>query len=191
MQPVSTNDFSFIPNRKDITVYYRGEPVYQFSAVSKVAKEALEHIKQIAEACNGHGYYYATQRRIREIQEQRKFPLTYPNFQAYVTDWPEAERSRAWCTNSGRSDAVFVQVSEHWNCMPGGYYWVSLHKVGRLASEPEDPLPWYLRVHDNDDGACVRSFATQAEAEAAREELLKLAPTTMQELCELAGYQWD
>lgn len=187
-KPITISEFSFIPIRKDVTIYFEGEAVYEFSATHAVTKEAQEAIKNLVEAYNNHERYEVACRRIREVQEKLKFPLTYQTFDEYVKDWPEAESFRAWVTNRGHNHPKFIQVSGDWNSLPGGYYWISVreYNVGK-----DQPYEYAVGVNDSDDTACKKDTATKAEALTELEATLKLAPTNMRELCELAGFRWD
>jgi hypothetical protein len=120
--------------------------------------------------------------------ENRQFPLVYHDFNSYVADWPEAEASRAWDTNSGKRPAKLMQAQGHGNSMPGGYYWLSVveYRTSRNA-----PLAYGVRIHDCDDGSCSKDATSQLEADAQLEEVLKLAPSSMREICALAGFYWD
>ena len=135
MQTIYSSEFSFIPVHKEVTVYFHGEVVDTISSTSDVTKKAQAHITSIMKAYNHKEFYHNTGacRRIREIQEGRKFPITYVNFEDYVRDWPEAEPYRAWITNSGRNETKFMQIAGHWNALPGGYFWVSVreYNVGK------------------------------------------------------------
>ena len=186
--PVTVADFNFIPIRKEVTVYFQGVAIYEFSATHAVTKEAQACIQNLIEAYNTKNGYVVACRRIREVYEQVKFPVTYANFDAYVKDWPEAEDFRAWVTNSGRRTTKFIQITGDWNGLPGGYYWVCIREYNLGKNKP---FEYAVGINDNDDGSCAKDVASKADAEKELEETLKLAPTNMQELCQLAGFQLD
>lgn len=186
--PISIADFSFIPQRKDVTIYFRGVAVYEFSASLLTACVADETIAKLVQEYNTDYRYVVACRFIREVQEQIKFPATYPDFDAYVKDWPEAEHFRTWVTNRGRCPAKFLQITGHWNGLPGGYCWISIreYNVGK-----DKPFEYAVGVNDNDDGSCTKDMPSKEAAEKELEATLKLAPTNMHELCELAGFKFD
>jgi hypothetical protein len=185
---ITKSEFSFIPARKNVAIYFEGEKVDEFEATNAVTKEAQAHIQKVVDAYNKQDGYEVVCRQIREVKEKRRFPLTYPDFNTYVKDWPEAEPFRDWITNSGHNHPKFLQVSGNWNSLPGGYFWVSIreYNVGK-----DKPLEYAVGINDNDDTACKKDVANKAAAEAELVATLELAPTNMQELCELAGFQWD
>jgi hypothetical protein len=108
LTPIVISDFSFIPARKHITIYFKEHPVYEFDATYQVTKEAKETIAAIVHGYNTQTRYEIPGRKIREIMENRQFPLVYHDFNSYVADWPEAEASRAWDTNSGKRPAKLM-----------------------------------------------------------------------------------
>lgn len=117
--------------------------------------------------------------------------LVYRDFDAYVSDFPEAEGLRGWLT-SGRHEALLIvkliepihEGSPHGGIV-GNYMWLSLSKAsnGQLR----------IAAHDCDDGLMVRDFPVEQEAEAWKvlEDIAALAPHSMWDVAKVFGFGWE
>jgi hypothetical protein len=169
-------DLSFTFAGDNLTFLFRGQEIGRESVRRNVKAAAQATIAGILE---GRGYDHEL-REIREILENRVFPLTYASFDAYVLDWPEAEKSRARLTNSGKRAVHLFQSQGPYNTMPGGYLWMCLVKHfdgGHVVS-----------IIDNDDGAISKEVASETEGNTLVEQVLSLAPVNMDELKDLLGF---
>jgi hypothetical protein len=114
----------------------------------------------------------------------------YNDYDAYVRDYPEGERARAWLTNGGRNPVVLFLMSAcghdgapHGG-LPGEYLAMSVSEYrGEIL----------LSLHDCDDGLaqCRWPVEQRAEAEALLEEMKQLAPFTMWEAAEHFNLSWE
>lgn len=183
--PIQTSDFTFVPQRTEVTIFFRGVPVYEFTA-RQVTKESNQDISRLVEAYNTQNHYEVPCRKIREVVEGRKFPATYDSFDAYVADWPEAESFRPWITNNGRRQPKFIQTWGDYNALPGGYFWVSV----QVFEDAKGIHGYGVSVNDNDDTSCSHEAQSLEEAESLRNQVLGIAPATMEEICQLLEFSW-
>lgn len=97
----------------------------------------------------------------------------YPTFDAYVADYPEAERYRRWVTNDGRQPVTLIQGDGVDGFLPGGYLWIS---VCNFADR------WRITVHNNDDGETEKYVDDSASMLKELDTLCRLAPVSRFEL---------
>jgi hypothetical protein len=141
--------------------------------------DAIEVLNELAKGEGEQNYL----RAILEIQLGRKFPVFYTNFDVYVRDWPEAERSRRWITNDGHSDVLIFQGEGPHSGIPGGYLWAHLIQF--------DDRTWGVRVHDCDDGAVFKQVPDEEDGKAICEASKQFAPIGMQDLNSVLGFRYD
>ena len=117
----------------------------------------------------------------------------FPNFEAYVADWPGAEAYRNWLvTTSNATDLFIVRGQGSHNGLPGGYLYVQLRlsAISRSRNRPETVHPAMIAVGDNDDGLITREFASDAEAHALFSDLKELAPFDFDDLVDAFGFNY-
>lgn len=180
MNSIDPSELSYaVFQGKLVVYYYRGQVVWrdELNKDEEIKSTARSGIQCILE---GDGYDHA-RRTIREIIESRKFPLVYFDFNSYVRDWPEAERSRDWLTRGNRSLFIF-QSTGHANCLPGGYLWMYISPMSPDSQEVR------LCVNDNDDGGCCKDFPNLEQAKTALQEVLDVVPVNTFELTKVLGF---
>lgn len=96
--------------------------------------------------------------------------LAYATFDAYVADFPEAERLRHWIARGNRSVVIVAGSGPH-GSLPGGYLWATTARDGTVV--------W---VNDNDDGYLVKECESALAAEGELVILMALAPFELHEL---------
>lgn len=119
--------------------------------------------------------------------------LFYDSFDAYVKDFPQGERTRAWLTNQGRCDVWLFRLTDldHEGCdgsphggLPGNFMAVSMHK---------GPARIRLAAHDRDDGLMVRDFAPDEETQARQvlADMAQLTPFSMWDCAKVFAFTWE
>ena len=176
---ITERDFSFTQNKEILTFYFRGQLIgteYTYSRVVNLVANTF-----IRDFVEGHGSYH-TQRKIREIEENKIFPSIYNDVDSYVKDWPNAERFKHWLTSVTYPVTIFQSTGDY--CMlPGGYHWVYIAKLqsGKYS----------VNVHDADDGACCKIVDTQLDGERAITQILNKVPIDMFKIVQYLGFTWD
>ena len=181
MKPIVPKELTYTAlSSKSVVFYFHGQVIWRddLDKTEDVKKAGDAGLKCILE---GNGYDHA-RRNIREIAEGCKFPLVYFDFNSYVRDWPEAERSREWLTRGNRPVFIF-QSSGHFNCLPGGYLWMYISPPGFGDTE------FRICINDNDDGGCCKDLPTKEEAQTALQEVLALVPINTFELTKLLNFK--
>ena len=203
MNQPSPSDFSSVVNDKHITYFFRGHEVYKnfsFFSVSKAIEGTIDNLS------HGQGSYHAL-RRIREVIENRKFPIIYHSFDEYVADWPAAEPLRHWITDI-KSQVTIFQCDDESITLPGGYLWLYIVQYKKIVLSDKTSTEndecgnvcskhvytftektsihdcYNVRVCENDDrgDVCSKSVYTFTEAEKLVSNIVAKAPINMQTL---------
>jgi hypothetical protein len=122
---------------------------------------------------------------------------TYRSFDAYVADYPEAERFRAWLTNVAPPptrrvhrkvkhpprpprSVTIIPAEPNYCGLPGDYFWT-------YAAEYQGQ--WFVYVNDCDDGTMHKACASEAKSLAEIEALIALSPFNLRNLYDF-GYEY-
>ena len=140
--------------------------------------------------CEGHEQNWAWRFEDVECTVTRtpKGEFFYESFDAYVGDFPDGERFRAWVTSRGTPDTVFLvkltQGGSMHGGLPGDYMWCSLSTYGERI---------LLSGHDCDDGLIQRTLSTEEMAVALQvvENMKSLAPLSMADAVDMFGFSWQ
>jgi hypothetical protein len=113
--------------------------------------------------------------------------LHYETFDAYVADFPEGERYRAWLAKDRECWLMRLVDPPHVGSMHGGLP----GNFMALAFSRMVDGGVRLAAHDCDDGLMVRDFASSDEARAVANDMAQLTPFSMRLAGELFDFRWE
>lgn len=145
---------------------------------------------QLTVICEGYvqRWYWKFEGAECTVVSEPRGKLFYDTFDAYVADYPEGERFRAWLTARSRQQVTLIRLTDPASSgsphggIPGNFMAVT-RNVGVTQIR--------LAAHDCDDGLMVRDLPLdEAAANQVVQDMKLLAPYSMWDAAKVFDFRW-